>query len=130
MTAFPISAKREFLEGIHQRGDVYKVALFTKKAKLSETTAQYSPSNEVEGKGYEAGGLILSGYTILEEKGSATLSFNNPVWINASITAKSLMVYNASRGNTAIAIYEFEEITTSTNGEFMAKIPQGLIKFI
>lgn len=129
MTAFPLSAKREFLEGIHARGDVYKVALYNKKAKLSEKTSQYSPTNEAEGKGYEAGGLVLTGYAITEEKGSAILGFNNPEWINASITAKSLLVYNQSKGNAAIAVYEFE-LTTSTNGSFVVKLPQGLIKII
>lgn len=130
MTAFPISAKREFLEGVHARGDVFKVALFNKKAKLDEKTTQYSTTNEMTGKGYEAGGLILSGYTISEEKGSAILSFTDPVWVDSSITAKSLMVYNSSKGNAAIAVYDFEEVTTSTNGEFTAQIPQGLIRFI
>lgn len=128
MTAFPLSAKREFLEGIHAKGDVYKVALYSKKAKLSEKTSQYSAANEAEGKGYEAGGLVLTGYTITEEN-SPTLGFNNPEWVNASITAKSLLVYNASKGNSAIAVYEFE-LTTSTNGSFTVKLPQGLIKII
>lgn len=128
MTAFPLSAKREFLEGIHARGDVYKVALYNKKAKLSEKTSQYSAANEAEGKGYEAGGLVLTGYTITEEN-SPTLGFNNPEWVNASITAKSLLVYNQSKGNAAIAVYEFE-LTTSTNGSFIVKLPQGLIKII
>lgn len=130
----PVSAKKEFLQGIHSATDIYKIALYTGKAKLGKTTAEYSSVNEAEGKGYEAGGKVLAGYQVSEDKEKAILSFANPTWENASVTAKGFMIYNASKENRAVVVVAFEEEGTSTNGEFTVIIPpasakEGLIRF-
>lgn len=130
-TAFPVSAKLEFLKGVHQPGDVYKIALYTGKAKLGPATTEYSTSNEVEGKGYTAGGMILSGYAVREEKGMAILSFGNAKWEQSSISARGLLIYNSTRNNRVIAVFDFGEVVTSTNADFVAKMPdEGLITLL
>lgn len=122
-TAVTNSAKQEFLQGVHQPGDVYKLALYTAKANLNASTSAYSASGEIDSKGYDAGGQILSGYSDSSDSGTAIMSFHSPAWEQSSISARGAMIYNASKENKALAVYDFGMEITSTNGKFTATMP-------
>lgn len=122
-TAVTNSAKREFLQGIHQPEDVYKLALYHEKAILDAATQEYTTAREITSGGYEAGGKILSGYSDAMDDGTAILSFKTLVWESASISARGAMIYNFSKGNKAVAVFNFGEEITSTNGKFTATMP-------
>lgn len=133
-TATANSAKAEFLQGIHEASDIYKIALFTAKAKLDETTERYTGANEITAEGYEKGGLILSGYSVTLDRGTAILSFNSPTWAKASIVARGAAIYNSSKGNRLLFVFDFVKDIASTNGNFTATVPAptketGLIRF-
>lgn len=56
--AFTDQAKQDFLNGVHQPGDTYKVALYTASAAMDKTTTAYSSSNEITnsaGSAYKIG---------------------------------------------------------------------------
>ena len=114
------SAKREFLMGVHQPEDIYKIALYTGKAKLDWLTQKYSPEHEVKGLGYKAGGQILQGYVCDEDGMGAFMGWSkDPHWQVATIRASQALIYNASRGNAAILAINFGEEISSTNGPFV-----------
>ena len=118
------SAKEEFLSGVHQPNDRYKLALFLEGAILSEETTQYNAVNEADGMGYETGGKSLSTPVIQTKNGETSMTFASPIsWENASITARGAMIYNATKGNKALAVFDFGKPITSTNGPFTVKIP-------
>lgn len=122
-TAVANSAKSEFLAGVHQPDDVYKIALYSGKANLDAGTSQYEEANEIDANGYEKGGQVLVGYSGSTDAGTAIMSFHSPVWNAASISARGAMIYNASKENRALAIFDFGMEITSTNGTFTATIP-------
>lgn len=122
-TAVTNSAKREFLQGIHQPGDVYKIALYSFKANLDAGTGEYTPANEIGSIGYKAGGQALSGYADSLDAGTAIMSFKTIAWEGASISARGAMIYNSSKGNKAVAVFDFGAEITSTNGKFTATMP-------
>ena len=99
------------------------IALYTGMAKGDESTAQYSNSNEVRGTGYTPGGVKLEGGVILETERGFTLLFHSPVWQNATITARSAIIYCADDTNRAVRIIDFGRDVTSTNGPFTVKLP-------
>lgn len=112
-------AKRDFMLGVHQPSDTYKLALYDESATISPLTEVFTTVGEVKGKNYPKGGVTLSGYSVELVGTRANLGFSRDVIIaNASISALGGMVYNESKGNLAVGIIEFAEKITSTNGNF------------
>lgn len=100
-----------------------KIALFTKTADLSDKTLRYSSEGEVRGAGYIQGGVALSGGAVKETKDGFVLSFDNPVWQNATITARGALIYLADDAGRAVRVVDFNKDITSTNGPFTVLLP-------
>lgn len=105
----------DFLKGIHQPGDTYKIALFTASANLGYDTKTYTPVGEAKGPGYEAGGQALSGIKYDYEPASVGWSAS-PRWPNSSIRARGALIFNASKDNRALAVLDFGEDKISSVG--------------
>lgn len=104
---------------------VYKIALYTSAATLSNATTAYTTLNEVSSSGsnYTAGGNTLVVSTSPTSTGNvAFLSFANSSWTNANITANGALIYN-STANTAVASLAFGSDKTATNGTFTVIFP-------
>lgn len=122
-TAICNSFKQEILEGVHTTTDVYKVALFSSAATLGAATTAYATTNEVTGTGYTAGGATLSGLATGLSSGTAYLTFADPSWSTATITARGCLIYNSSKSNKAVAVFDFGGDVSSTNGTFTVDFP-------
>lgn len=120
------SFKLDTVNGVHQPGDVYKIALYTSVAGLSETTTTYSAANEVAETAqskYVAGGMTLTGRTATLDQGIAVIDWDDPVWANSSIKARGALIYNASKGNKALVAMDFGGEVESRNGPFAVRFP-------
>ena len=117
------SFKQESWLGIHDLDtDTLKMALYTANANLSQATTVYTPTDEVVGTGYLAGGLPITGAQVLLSGTTAYLTFNNPVWANASFTCRGALIYNASKADRAIAVIDFGADKTAS-GTFTVQLP-------
>lgn len=120
------SYKSEILQGTHSSADTYKIALFRSSASLDPSATSYSgQSGEVvDGGGYSAGGIALSGFSVGLTDGTAFLSFLSPTWNNSSISARGALIYNSSKANRAVAVIDFGEDIASRNGApFIIEFP-------
>jgi hypothetical protein len=117
------SYKQEILEGVHASTDTYKIALFNSNSNLSASTTAYSTSGEVEGTGYTAGGVTLSGYSSGLSGSTAYLTFSDPAWADSTITARGCLIYNSSKSNKAVAVFDFGQNVSSVNGTFTVDFP-------
>lgn len=109
------SFKAELYQAIHDlTTDTIKVALYNGNANLNESTTVYSTNNEVSGGGYVAGGVQMTGITVLTSGFTAYVGFNN-VTFGAAVTARCALIYNASKGNKSIAVLDFGSDKTSSN---------------
>lgn len=118
------SFKEELLGGVHDMDtDVIKIALFTSAATLSAATTTYSTTNEATGTGYTAGGETLTGATITLSGTTAFVDFADAVWSSATITARGALIYNSSKADRAIAVLDFGEDKSSSNGDFTIQMP-------
>ena len=108
------SFKAELYQGVHNllTDNIY-IALYTGNASLDYATTVYSSANEVVATGYTAGGQKLLNPTINSSGYTAYVSFSNPSW-TAALTARSALIYNASKSNKAIAVLDFGSDKTST----------------
>lgn len=108
------SFKRELYEGVHNfLTDTFKIALYTPDAVLGHDTTQYTTVGEVIGGGYTAGGLTLSGALISTDANTAFITFNTPVtWTGVTFTTRGALIYNSSKGNKAVAVYDFGQTMT------------------
>jgi len=123
--AFTNQAKQDFLNGVHQPGDTYKIALYTSAATLDKTITAYTATNEVaNGNGYTTGGQALSGFTVALDSDTAYIDWtSDPSWAAASFTARGAMIYNATRSNKTVAIFDFGADKTATGGAFTCTLP-------
>lgn len=119
------SFKRELLAmSPHTAADTYKIALFPSTATLSKATTAYSATGEVTGTGYTAGGQTLVGFGATLDGDTAVLDWTtDPVWTGATITARGALIYNATRGNAAVAVLDFGSDIASTNAPFTVTLP-------
>lgn len=120
------SFKRELLAlGPHGPADDYRLALYTAAANLSPATRAYTPTGEVRGEGYKAGGKSLPA---APDGGSRLAWAGHVVWPMATIRgAKGALIYNASRGGRAVAVLEFAEEASSTADQFKVALPEAPI---
>jgi hypothetical protein len=112
------SFKAELFQGIHDlTTDTIKIALYTASADLNADTTVYSTSNQIAATGsYVAGGSQLTPITVSSSTadGTAYVGFPNISW-TGTITARCALIYNASKGNKAIAVLDFGSDKTSSN---------------
>jgi hypothetical protein len=119
------SFKQESWLGIHDLDtDTLKLALYTASADLSQATTVYTQTGEVVGvgTGYLPGGIPITGVQVLLSGTTAYLTFNNPVFANASFTCRGGLIYNASKANRAIAVLDFGADKTAS-GTFTIQMP-------
>jgi hypothetical protein len=102
------SFKAELYQGVHNLPvDVIKIALYTAAADLNENTTVYVTAGEVPATGtYVAGGAQLTPITVSSSGYTAFVGFPNISW-SGTITARCALIYNASKGNKAIAVLDF-----------------------
>ena len=119
------SFKQESWQGIHNlSADTIKLALYTASADLSQATTAYSVSTpgQASGTGYVAGGVTLTNVQVLLSGTTAYVTFNNPVFANASFTCRGGLIYNSSKANRAIAVLDFGADKTAS-GTFTIQLP-------
>ena len=118
------SFKEELLEGIHDfLTDTFKIALYTNSATLDANTTVYTTSNEASGGGYTAGGNTLTGVTVTLSQGIAFVSFSTTTWAASNFSARGALIYNSSKANRAVAVFEFGEVKTVSSGNFQIQFP-------
>lgn len=129
------SFKVEVYEGVHDLlTDTLKIALYTANADLGPQTTIYTTTEEVVGTGYVAGGQVLTGVTVESSGTTAYVNFANVTWNPASFTTRGALIYNASKGNKAIAVLNFGNDKTC-NTTFTVTMPANtnttaLIRYI
>ena len=129
-TAMCNSFKQELLGGVHDLDtDTLKVALIKQSptGTYGAATTNYSDitgdTDEAVGTNYTAGGQTLDSATISLSGSTAFVDFADEVFTNLTISADGAIIYNASQGNKAVAVFDFGGTVTSTSGDFTVVFP-------
>ena len=129
-TAMCNSFKEDLLGGVHDLDtDSLKIALIkdTPSGTYDASTTNYSDvtgnSDEATGTNYTAGGQVLDTATITLSGSTAFVDFADEVFTNLTISADGSIIYNASQGNAAIAVFDFGGTVTATSGDFTVVFP-------
>ena len=120
------SFKQEVMLGEHDLDtDVIKMALFTSSATLGAATTTYTAvvANEISGTGYTAGGKTVTTVAVTLDGSTAIVDFDNVTWASATFTARGCLIYNSSKSNKAIAVFDFGEDKSASSGDFVAQLP-------
>ena len=119
-----LKGRRSLMTGESTKDDVYKIALYSEGAELGPKTKKYITAGEVRGRGYVAGGITLTGYQDGETEHMAYITWTGAIkWANADIEARAAVIYNASKGNVAITVFDFGSVFKSSNGPFVIPNP-------
>ncbi len=133
-TSMCTSAKMQFLKAGHNfsaaGGDTFNIALIkaTPTGTYSAATTNYanvtSNSDEVTGTGYTAGGIALVNIDPLTSGTSAFTSFSaTPTWTTATFSTSGCIIYNTSKSNTAVGVFDFGGVQTVTASTFTVVLP-------
>jgi len=117
------SFKREILLGVHNLTvDALYIALYTAFASIDAATTVYTSVSEITGTGYTAGGILLTNVTVSAIDGVAYVSFDNPTWSPATLTARGALIYNSTKVNKSIAVLDFGSDKTMSPA-FVIELP-------
>ena len=127
-TAMCNSFKVELLNAIHDLDtDTLKIALIkaSPAGTFGASTTNYSDlgSDEAVGTNYSAGGQVLDSASITLDDPTVYVDFDNEVFVDLTISADGALIYNSSKSNAAIAVFNFGTTVTSTNGDFTVVFP-------
>ena len=129
-TAMCNSFKQELLGGVHDLDtDSLKLALIktSPSGTYDASTTNYSDitdnTDEDVGTNYVAGGQALDSAVITLSGSTAFVDFADEVFSNLTISADGAIIYNASQGNKAIAVFDFGGTVTATSGDFTVVFP-------
>lgn len=118
------SFKEEVLLGVHDLvNDVLKIALYTADANLGPNTTVYSTTDEVSGTGYTAGGEVLLNVIVQQGNGTGYATFDDPSWPGANFTTRGALIYNYTKGNKSIGVFNFGTDQSMTNQGFTIQLP-------
>ena len=118
------SFKEELLKAIHDLpNDTLKLALFESSATLTKSTTAYAASNESSGTGYTAGGATVANVTVTLSGDVAFINFDDVTWNNVTLSTRGALLYNSSKSNRAIAVFDFGENKTLSNGDITIQLP-------
>ena len=118
------SFKEQLLLGVHNFAtDTFLVALYTSSATLGPTTTVYTTSNEVTGAGYIAGGQLLQNVSVNLGLGTGYVSFDNPSWAGATFATRGGLIYNSSKSNKSVGVFNFGVDQTMLGQQFTIQFP-------
>ena len=105
--------------------DTLKMALYDGYVELDQNTNEYTPTNEITGAGYVAGGQTLANVTVNStSNGIVYVSFDNVVWNPAQFVTRGALIYNFTRANASVATLDFgSDKTQAGNGTFSVVLP-------
>jgi len=125
-STYCVSYLKELMLATHNHavgGNVFKMALYTDAATLDETTTVYSDVDEIVGTSYVAGGITLVNIDPVASATKAYTQFENPVILNATVTARGGLIYNSTNGNKAVAVIDFGSDKTVVGADFTITMP-------
>jgi len=113
--------------------DTFNAALYLASATINASTTVYTPTGEVSGSGYTAGGVAVTNATpptATNSSATAGVAFFTP---SASITYTTVtlatafdtvLIYNLTQGNKAVSVHTFGS-QTITAGTFTLTMPSN-----
>lgn len=136
------SFKAEALLGVHDfratGGDTFMIALYDSTATLNANTTAYTPTGEVTGSNYVAGGVTLTNLGVSVSNTSSTAgvgftSFSPVVFTNVTVVARGALIYNTTPSatdannavltNPAVCVLDFGADKTVTDANLTITFP-------
>lgn len=126
------SFKQELMQAKHDftasTGHTFKLALYDNSASFTAATTDYTPTNEVSGTGYSAGGGTLTNVTPTTSGTTAFTDFDDLTFSASTITARGALIYNTTAGGGAgttesVVVLDFGSDKSSSAGDFTIIFP-------
>ena len=113
--------------------DTFKAALYLASATINASTTVYTPTGEVSGSGYAAGGVAVTNATpptATNSSATAGVAFFTPsasltyTTVTLATAFDTVLIYNSSQSNKAVSVHTFGS-QTITAGTFTLTMPSN-----
>jgi hypothetical protein len=119
-----VSFRQELPQAVHNLlTDTLKLALYTSSANINADTTVYTTTGEITGTGYTAGGEVLLNVLVQQGNGTGYATFDDPSWPGANFTVRGALIYNFTKGNKSIGVFNFGTDQTMVNQGFTIQLP-------
>lgn len=100
--------------------DTLKVALMTSGYTPDKDTNTFVNTFEITGTGYTAGGATMTGNVVTQEDASDVAKWDaaDVEWAASTITARYAVIYNTTRSDAIVGIFDFITDKLSSDGLF------------
>jgi hypothetical protein len=116
-------ANADFMRGVHQPDDEYRLAVYVDEPAYSET---YDANNETF-----TGGILLTGYSVrTNADGKASMHFSDIHLDGVTLRYRYATLFNASKGNRTITAIDIGKVVGVECGVLSIYMPkEGLVEF-
>jgi hypothetical protein len=103
--------------------DTLKLALMTNLYTPNKDTNTWTSSNEASGVGYTTGGATIANSAVTQDDTNdlAKWDADDVEWPSSTITARYGVIYNTTRSNAIVCVFDFGSDQTSSNGLFAVR---------
>lgn len=128
-TSFKVQLLTATHDFTNTTGDSFKLALFRATASIVGTfgagTTNYSDmgADEASGTNYTAGGQALANVTPTSSGTTAYTDFSDEVFTNVTVTTSGCLIYNDTKLDKAVAVFDFGGDKTATAGDLTIIFP-------
>lgn len=128
-TSFKVQLLTATHDFTNTTGDSFKLALFRAQASISGSfgaaTTNYSDmgADEASGTNYTAGGNALTNVTPTSSGTTAYTDFADLVFSTVTITTSGCLIYNDTKSDKAVAVFNFGGDKTATAGDLTIIFP-------
>lgn len=115
-----------FNKEIDLEGDTIYCALLTSTYSADKDHTAWSDveAYQAAGSGYTSGGQALASKAVTNDTSNDLAKFDSadPAWTSTTITARFAVLWDASRANRLIALFDFGTDKSSTVGTFTVQV--------
>jgi len=96
------------------------VALMSSVFSPNKDTNTFSNANEISGTGYTAGGKHLTNSTASQDNAGDIMKWDadDVEWTGSTITARYAVIYNKTRSDAIVCVFDFVSDKASSSGLF------------
>ena len=117
---------------INLENDTFNAALMSSSYSPDKDDTTFDNTEEITGTGYTAGGKTIANISVTEDTVNDLVKWDadDVEWTSSSLTARYAVLYDTTRANLIVAVFDFQSDKISSDGTFALRWNvDGIMRF-